>query len=265
VVKSVALTELICKQAKAEEKTYTMADGHGLMLEIRPNGSKLWIIRYWVAGKEKRTSLGKFPGIGLREARDRNIDFRRSLTSGKPVGADSENFSGVAAEWLEKRMNTKAEGYLRTIRLRLDRIIYPHIGHMKLKDITSGIILQLCRKIEGKGTIETANRVKTIIGQIFNYAIATNRAETNPTLALRGALQTRPEKHYSTITEPDKIAVLIRQIDEYPYHVIRCALKFSALTFCRPGEIRSAGWKQIDLEKREHDYRVASGRAWKSK
>ena len=93
--------------------------------------------------------------------------------------------------------------------------------------------------------------MKTIIGQVFNYAIATSRADTNPALALRGALQTRPEKHYPTITEPDKIAVLIRQINEYPYHVIRCALKFSVLTFCRPGEIRAAEWKQIDLEKKE--------------
>ncbi|MDR2174372.1 MAG: Arm DNA-binding domain-containing protein, partial [Synergistaceae bacterium] len=95
-----ALTELICKQARAEEKTYTMADGRGLMLEIRPNGGKYWIVRYWVAGKEKRTSLGKFPDISVREARDKNIDFRRSLASGKPVGFEEETFSSVAAEWL---------------------------------------------------------------------------------------------------------------------------------------------------------------------
>jgi integrase len=239
------------KQAKAEEKTYTMSDGRGLMLEIRPNGSKLWIVRYWVGGKEKRTSLGKYPDVGLREARDKNIDLRRSLATGKPIGADTETFAAVADEWMEKRMNTKAESYRRVLRLRLDRLIYPSVGHMRLPDITSGVILQLCRRIEDRGVIETAARVKQTIGQVFNYAIATDRAETNPTLALRGALQTRKEKHYSALTEPDKIALLIRNIEGYPYTVIRCALRFSALVFCRPGEIRHGEWAEVDFEKAE--------------
>jgi integrase len=157
----------------------------------------------------------------------------------------------VAAEWLAKRMSTKSEGYLRTVRLRLNKFVYPNIGHMKLADITSGIVLQVCRRIEEKGTLETASRIKQLIGQIFNYAIATDRADTNPTLALRGALQTQPEKHYATITEPEKIGVLMRQIDAYPYDIVRCALKFSALVFCRPGEIRAAEWKEIDWDRSE--------------
>jgi integrase len=158
----------------------------------------------------------------------------------------------VAGEWLEKRMIPKcADSYLRTLRLRLDRLIYPFIGHMKFSDTTSAIILQLCRRLEAKGTLETASIVKQIIGQVFNYAIATSRAETNPTLALRGALQTRKEKHYAAITAPDKIAILMRQIDAYPYAVVRCALKFSALVFCRPGEIRAAAWAEVDGEKQQ--------------
>ena len=117
---------------------------------------------------------------------------------------------------------------------------------MKLSDVNSAIVLQLCRRLEAKGTLETASIVKQIIGQVFNYAIATTRAETNPTLALRGALQTRKVKHYAAITEPDKIAALMRQIDAYPYKVVRLALNFSALVFCRPGEIRQAEWSEID-------------------
>ena len=160
---------------------------------------------------------------------------------------------------MKKRMAPRcAESYLRVIRLRLDRLIFPFIGHMKLKDITSGMVLQLCRRIESKGTIETASRVKQLIGQVFNYAIATDRAETNPTLALYGALETRKEKHYAAITEPDKIAVLMRQIDAYPYDVVRLALKFSALVFCRPGEIRAAEWKEIDWEKKQ--WNIPGGR-----
>ena len=247
-----ALTDVMVKQAKPKAKTFTMSDGNGLLLEIRSKGSKYWIMRYWIAGKEKRKSLGVYPQIGLKEARDKNSEFRKALETGKPIGVDAETFGTVAAEWLNVRMNPKsAESYLRTIRLRLDRLILPVIGHKKLEDITSGMILQLCRGIEGKGTIETAARVKMIIGQVFNYAIASSRVDTNPTLALHGALQTRKTQHYAAITDPAEIGALMRQIDAYPFDVIRCALKFSSLVFCRPGEVRAAEWKEIDLEMLE--------------
>lgn len=247
-----ALTELMLKQAKPEEKTYTLSDGKGLMLEIRPNGKKYWIIRYWENKKERRTSVGVYPSISLREAREKNEALRKSLKSGRPVGFDGETFSAVAAEWMEKRMRPKStEGYLRTIRLRLDNYILPALGNMKLADITSGTILQLCRRIESKGIIETAARIKQIIGQVFRYAIATDRIDTDPTVALAGALQTRQARHHSTLTEPSKIALLMRQVDAYPYDIVRCALKFSILTFCRPGEIRQAEWSEVDIEKAE--------------
>ena len=208
------LTELMVKQAKPEEKSYMMTDGKGLGLEVRPGGRKYWIIRYWVNKKEHRTSAGAYPAVTLKEAREKNEELRKSLKTGRPIGFDAETFSTVAEEWLEKRMIPKsAESYLRTLRLRLDRLILPAIGHMKLADINSAIVLQVCRRIEAKGTLETASIVKQIIGQIFNYAIATSRADSSPTVALRGALQTRKEKHYAAITEPDKIAVLMNQID----------------------------------------------------
>jgi integrase len=246
------LTELVIKQLVPREKSYTLQDGQGLILDVRPSGKKYWIIRYWVNGKEKRTSIGNFPQLSLREARIKNMEFRKSLKSGRPLGFDSETFSSVAEEWLEKRMApTAAESYLRTIRPRLKSYIFPFIGHMKLADITSSVVLQLCRRIEDKGILETASRVKQIIGQVFNYAIATGRAESNPTLALHGALQKHTEKHYAALTNPDKIGPLMRQIDAYLYDVIRCALKFSALVFCRPGEIRAAEWKEIDWDKSE--------------
>jgi integrase len=247
-----SLTEVLIRQAKPEEKTYMLSDGHGLGLEIRPDGKKYWIIRYWINKKEHRTSVGAYPGVTLKEAREKNVALRKALKTGKPVGIEVETFATVAEEWLEKRMVPKCAGnYLQTLRRYLARLIIPFIGHMKLDDITAGVILQICRRIEARGTLETASIVKQIIGQIFNYAIATTRAEINPTLALRGALQTRKEKHYATITEPDKIAILVRQIDAYPYVITRCALKFSMLTFCRPGEVRAAEWKEINWEKAE--------------
>jgi integrase len=247
-----ALTELMIKQACSKEKPYTMSDGQGLLLEVFPNGRKRWVIRYWVGGKERRTSVGTFPDVTLKEARVKNVLLRESLKAGGPIGVKAETFSTVAEEWIEKRMNPKcADSYLRTLNLRLRRLIFPHIGHMKLADITPAIVLELCRRLEAKGTLETASIVRQIIGQIFNYGIATNRVETNPTLALRGALQTRKEKHYSAITQPDKIGLLMRQIEVYPYAIVLCALKFSALTFCRPGEIRKAEWSEIDWEREQ--------------
>jgi integrase len=194
--------------------------------------------------------MGMYPEVSLKKAREKNYLLRKSLEEGKPIGIETETFASVAEEWMKKRMIPKsAESYLRVIRLRLDRHIFPFIGHQKLTDITSGVILQLCRHIEDKGVIETVARVRQIIGQVFNYAIATDRAETNPTLALHGALQTRKEKHYAALTDPVKIGILIRQIEAYPYDVVRLALKFSALVFCRPGEIRTARWDEIDWEK----------------
>jgi hypothetical protein len=128
-----ALTELMVRQAKPEEKTYMMTDGHGLGLEIRPDGKKYWVIRYWVNKKEHRSSAGVYPGVTLKEAREKNAALRKSLKDGRPIGFERETFSSVAEEWMEKRMIPKcADSYLRTLRLRLKRLIIPHIGHMKL-------------------------------------------------------------------------------------------------------------------------------------
>jgi hypothetical protein len=150
------LTELAIKQLVPREKSYYLQDGQGLVLEVRPNGKKYWIVRYWVGGKEKRTSVGPYPQVPLREARMKNMEFRKSLKSGNPLGFGNETFATVAQEWMERRMvPTSAESYLRTIRIRLGKYILPFLGHMKLSDITSGLILQLCRRIEDKGFVET--------------------------------------------------------------------------------------------------------------
>ena len=92
------LTELVIKQAKAAEKTYHLSDGHGLALEVRPNGKKYWIIRYWISKKERRSSIGPYPGVSLKEAREKNSEFRKAMDAGKPTGCDIETFAAVAAE-----------------------------------------------------------------------------------------------------------------------------------------------------------------------
>ena len=148
-------------------------------------------------------------------------------------------------------MCDKRASYIKSVKLRMNNYILPELKDTPIKEITSGVILKLCRKIEARGTVETAARVKSVIGQVFRYAIATDRADYDPTAALKGALQTRRAKHMAAITKPSEIAVLMKNINNYPRFIVRCALKFSAIVFCRPGEIRQVEWSEIDFDNAE--------------
>ena len=151
-------------------------------------------------------------------------------------------------------MTYKKPSYLESINMRLRLYILPEFENTPINEITSGDILNLCRKLEERKTLETVARVKSLIGQIIRYAIATDRAENDPTvalIALKNALASRQHKHMAALTKPFDIAVLMKNINAYPRIIVRCALKFSALTFCKPGEIRHAEWSEIDFENCE--------------
>ena len=148
-------------------------------------------------------------------------------------------------------MSDKQPAYVALVKKRLNRHILPELGEKPLDEITSGTVLRLCRKIEANGTPYTAGRIRGMIGQVFRYAIATDRAESDPTAALAGALATRQPKHMAAVTAPAEIAALMRAIRAYPHAVVRYAMEFSALVFCRPGEVRHAEWAEIDLEAME--------------
>ena len=243
-----ALTDIQIKHLKPKDKKYSVSDGRGLVLEVRPNGAKYWIVRFWVKSKEKRKHLGSYPEMSTKEARIKAAEAKTGIfepQSGKVM------FGEITAEWLEKRMSNKKPSYIKSIKMRLRNYILPAFENFPLNEITSGAILKLCRKIEDRGTIETAARVKTLIGQIFRYAIATDRAENDPTVALQNALASRQHKHMAALTKPADIAMLMKNINTYPRAIVRCALKLSALTFCRPGEIRQAEWSAIDFENCE--------------
>ena len=243
-----ALTDIQIKHLKPKDKKYSVSDGRGLVLEVRPNGAKYWIVRFWVKSKEKRKHLGSYPEMSTKEARIKAAEAKTGIfepQSGKLT------FGEITAEWFEKRMAGKAKRYIDVTKMRLRNYILPEFENFALNEITSGMILKLCRKLEDRGTIETAARVKTLIGQIFRYAIATDRAENDPTVALQNALASRQHKHMAALTKPTDIAILMKNINAYPRAIVRCALKLSALTFCRPGEIRQAEWAEIDFDNRE--------------
>ena len=218
--------------------------GRGLIVEIRPNGQKYFIVRAFKDGKEKRKHLGVYPEISLREARIKAVEARRDIFNAQSDTTQKDiNFGDIVQEWLDVRMADKDAVYIQKTNFRLNKYILPEFKDTPLKEITSGSVLKLCRKIEKIGILDTATRVKIIIGKIFKYAIATDRADYDPTIALKGALQTRKVRHMAAITKPADIALLIKNMNSYPRFIVKCALKFSALVFCRPGEIRQAEWR----------------------
>ena len=243
------LTELQVKNAKTKEKPYMLRDDRGLYLRVDPSGRRYWILRYWEQKKEHQLSLGPYPDLSLKDARLKRDEIQTGRAKGKSPSLKSANipqtFSEVAREWLKVRMKDKAEGYLKTIHYRLNKYILPILGAFPLKEITSGNILHICRRVEDTGHDETAKRVKTIIGQIYRFAIAAGWTDTDPTSALLGALRPRINRHYATFTNPADIAILMKAIKAYPYTIMRCALLFSVYTAARPGEIRYAEWAEI--------------------
>ena len=243
------LTELQVKGAKPKDKRYMMRDDKGLYLRVDTSGNKYWILRYWDQKKEHQISLGPYPDLSLKDARIKRDEIQTARAKGENplsiIGHFPQVFADVVAEWLKVRMSDRAESYVRTVRIRLNRYILPKIGAKPLSKITSADILQICRNIENLGHDETARRVKTLIGQVYSFAIAAGYAESDPTAALQGALKPKIHKHYATFTNPSEIAILMRAMKAYPYTVMRCAMLFSVYTFARPGEVRSAEWTEI--------------------
>ncbi|MBQ6983073.1 MAG: tyrosine-type recombinase/integrase [Synergistaceae bacterium] len=241
------LTELQVKATKPKEKSYMVRDDKGLYLRVDPTGRKYWILRYWENSKEHKLSLGPYPDLSLKDARIKRDEIQTARAKGQSPSQKSiqQNFTQVTREWLKIRMADKDDYYLRTIHFRLNKYILPAIGAMPLKEITSANILRICRQIEDAGHDETAKRVKTIIGQVFRFAIAAGYTDSDPTSALLGALKPKINRHFATLTNPADIAILIRSMKAYPYTVMRCALLFSVYTAARPGEIRSAEWSEI--------------------
>jgi integrase len=131
----------------------------------------------------------------------------------------------------------------------LERNVFPYIGNHPIAAIKAPELLAVLRRVESRGALETAHRVRTICGQIFRYAVATGRAERDTAADLRGALPSPKEKHLAAITDPAKVGGLLRAIDGYQGgFVVQCALRLAPLIFVRPGELRHAEWSEIDFD-----------------
>lgn len=258
------LSDAAIRKAKPADKTQRLFDGGGLYLEITPAGGKLWRQKYRFGGKEKRLAHGTYPEVSLAEARERRDNARRLLAAGtdpgehrkaeKQAGEDraANSFEAVAREWFGKFAPNWVASHAGKIMGRLENDLFPWIGSRPVAEIKAPELLRCLRRIESRGALETAHRVLQNAGQVFRYAIATGRADRDPSTDLRGALAPWKPQHYPAPTDPKAVGELLRAIDGYTGgHVVKSMLRLAPLVFVRPGELRQAEWAEIDLEAAE--------------
>lgn len=263
------LTDIAIKSAKPGPKPVKLSDGGGLFLLVTPTGGKWWRLKYRIGGKEKLLSLGVYPDVPLRDAREKRDSARKLIAAGgdpseqrkatKQAQAGAESFEAVAREWYAKFSPSWVPSHGERIIRRLEADVFPWIGSKPIADIKAPELLSVARRIHGRGALETAHRALQNCGQVFRYAVATGRAERDPTGDLRGALPSPKEKHHASITDPAEIGALLRDMDSYSgSHIVKCALRLAPHVFVRPGELRKAEWSEFDFEKAE--WRIPAAR-----
>jgi len=255
------LTDAAVRNAKPAAKAVRLFDANGLYLEISPSGGKWWRLKYRCGGKEKRLSLGVYPEIQLRTARMKCKAARELLRNGVDPGEQrkiekvlrvelaANSLEAVAREWCAKHVPRWAPSQARKVLRLLERDVLPWLGERPVAEILPPEILAMLRRVEGRGAIETAHRALQVCSQVFRYAVATGRAQSDPTRDLRGALAPAKGRHHPTILEPKAIGELLRAINGYAGSpATKAALRLAPLVFVRPGELRRAEWAEFDLD-----------------
>ena len=278
------LKDVTVRNAKATDKDRRLNDGEGLYIIIKPNGAKWWRFDYTFASKRKTLSVGVYPATGLADARRKAADARNQISNGiNPSDTRKElkeealliaeneartlagltvinSFEHIAREWGETHIHDWLNKNNRSRRM-LERNIFPWLGSLPVNDILPRDILICLRRVEGRGTIETAHRCLQLCGQVFRYAVVTGRVGRDITPDLRGALAPAKGGNFASMTDPKQVAPLLRAIDEYTgSFIVKSALQLAPLVFVRPGELRQAEWAHIDLDIKEWRYMVTKTR-----
>ena len=266
------LTDTAIRKATPGPKTRKLSDGKGLYLELSPAGGRWWRLKYRIAGVEKRISLGTYPETSLKAAREKmeearalvaqGIDPSQARKAAKQEAAHQDeqaqreaqglplhgSFESVAREWFDTRKEEWATTYAKKIFRRLEADVFPWLGKLPVPNITPPMVLDMLRKAENRGAIETAHRVLETCGQVFRFAVATGRIESNPARDLKDALRKPMVQHFAAITDPQRFGELLRAIDSYRGTPVVCAaLRLMPLMLLRPGELRQAQWDELDL------------------
>lgn len=260
------LTDTKLRSLKPQNKLFRLADANGLCIEVRTTGAKIWRYRYRFGDKANMLTIGEYPLVSLAEARADRDRARAlvkkgvdpSLVAKVERAAKQEEagntFGSLAEELMLQRAKKLSPGSVVRERRMLERDL-GGIAELPIRSITAPMLLKALRKVEARGAVETAHRTRAAAGLVFRYAIATGRAENNPALSLVGALSPAKTTHFSSVTEPEDVAKLLKAIYGYQgFPVVSAALKLSALLFVRPGELRAARWSDIDLQAAEWRY-----------
>ncbi|MEM9222194.1 MAG: integrase arm-type DNA-binding domain-containing protein [Pseudomonadota bacterium] len=254
------LSDVGVRSLKPAERPRKVFDGGGLYLLVTPKGARLWRMKYRVGGREKTLAIGKYPAVGLKEARKARDEARELIGTGidpmverkrakaLATHAASNTFRAIAAEHLGViRTEGRAPATINKLEW-LVGIANADFGDRPITEISARDILSTLKRLEAKGNFETAKRLRSSVSRVFRYAVATDRAETDPTFALRGAIASPPAKPMAALTDWDGIRLLMRTIDTYQgQFATKVALRLSALLVPRPGELRKAEWSEFDL------------------
>jgi integrase len=259
-----ALNDTKIRNTKPAEKKFKIYDADGLFMIISPAGGQWWRFKYRFGGKEKLLSFGTYPEVSLADARQRRDDARKMVAAGVDPGEFrkemkiakaelTENcFEFIAREWFTKFKKKWSKVHADTIMERLSRDVFPYLGHRILADIKAPELLAVLRRIESRGALDTAHRTRNHCGQVFRYAVATGRADRDPSGDLQGALPPVEYGNRAAVTDPKELAVLLRAVDDYKgSFVVKCAMQLLPMLFCRPGELRHMEWTEIDYELRQ--------------
>ncbi len=280
------LTDVAIRNARRGPKVQRLWDEKGLYLEISPaKGNdanpavkskkalamegKWWRLKYRFNRVEKRLALGSYSTMSLQEARIARDDSRKLLHNGIDPGAEkrkeksaradraANSFEQITREWYVKQFTVWTPAHASRVIRRFERDIFPWIGSRPVSEISAPELLAVLRRIESRGVHETTRRALGDCGMVFSYAIASGRATMAPSSALRGALCPVESGHFAAQTEPGEVAKILRKLDEYSgTPAVRAALRLQPMLFCRPGELRKAEWKDIDLDTGEWRYLV---------
>lgn len=268
------LTDKAIQKALRERNAARLNDGDGLTLIVRPEGG-WWRFRYSFDGRENRLSLGTYPTVSLADARARRNEARRLIAAGtdpsrhrKAAKAERQaqreveqavargeplpgTFEAVAREWWAHIHTAKVSaGHADRTLIRFEQDVFPWLGARPIGEIEAPELLQCLRRVESRGAIETAHRIKDACGQVFRYGIASGHCARNPAADLRDALKPVPTRHHAAIIEPKQAGDLLRALGDYAGHpVTRAALRLSALLMLRPGELRQMEWSWVDFDE----------------
>ncbi len=264
------LNDVAVRKAKPEAKPYKLTDGGGMYLEVMPNGSKYWRVKYRFNGKEKRLAFGVYPAVTLSTAREQLAQAKKLLAQGVDPGetkkaakqakqsSATNSFELIAREWIASYMAGKTQKHQQRTLRWLELYLFPWLGSKPIADITAPEILDCIKRIQSQNKLETAHRTLQSAGQVFRYAVQTGRTVRDVTADLKGALPPATVEHMPAFTDPKQVAELLRAIDGFTgTFTVQTALRLAPLFFVRPGELRTAKWAEIDLEAGEWRYRVS--------